>query len=565
MYSIKLFFSLLLVTFAISAPMQVAAKVLFSTDFEVADLYNYSWTASGNSPVLSTGEIPACSGSKVMKAYVHRSNSVVSPVNYRTELTRNLDAWPDVSATLPLFQTQIISFSLFVPPSNVIDPGVDRGDIVIQFHGGGDDSLDGSKEGPGYRNPQLVLKVDQDKFYVEFIGDDAEFNTTELNKRYDQHKHLYLSDVTKGKWTNIQLQFNVDYRVNGGGFLKIWIDNALKVDYRGQFGFADSHGPYVKFGIYKPVWKSSRINDTDVSERTFYFDDFVVGDASETQSSTYNNCAGSAQTASSEAKKIVPRQYNGLPVVLLKIDDLKFYNQNDSVDQAWTRFLTFLREKTIKANIGAIGENFVNDTEAYRWFYSDAKAKFVNNSNVEIFNHSNCYCPAIFSDGTYEEQFDTLNIAQKAIVSKLGVIPIAFGSGGNQLNQYTGNVMNKHPDMRVWFFGNDSVDNTKILNLARTAGLTNIDAIESTSAFIENFERYLSYTHVVLQGHAGKWGTGQFNAFADAIKLLISKYPGVKFMTASEYYQYSGGSLIGGNNTTAPASPPASPIGFEVY
>lgn len=268
---------------------------------------------------------------------------------------------------------------------------------------------------------------------------------------------------------------------------------------------------------------------------------------------------GTVVAFNTQASQILPKQYNDLPVVILKIDDLKYYAKGSAAEESWDRFLGYIRSKNLKANVGAIGQHFEKNTDSSRWFYEDVKNAFLKDSSIEIFNHSYCYCPETFTEASpYNVQYDTLDRAQKAIVKGLGVTPIGFGSGGNTKSADTITVMNQHPQMKVWFFGDDNVDTSKVINLPRTWPLSNIDRIESTSKFLESFEQFKDRTNVVLQGHAGKWSSDQFNNFVKAIDALLARYPKVKFMTVSEYYRYSSGEktadIIGGVEV-----PPSAP------
>lgn len=265
-----------------------------------------------------------------------------------------------------------------------------------------------------------------------------------------------------------------------------------------------------------------------------------------------------------QAAEITPRQYNNLPVVILKIDDLKYYAQGSDAEQSWDRFLNYIRSKNLKANIGAIGQHFDKNTDSYSWFHEDVKTDFLKDSSIEIFNHSYCYCPDTFTEiSPYSVQYDTLDRAQKAIISTLGVTPVAFGSGGNTKSADTIKVMNQHPQMKVWFFGDDNVDKSKVINLPRTWPLSNIDTIESTGVFLENFEKFRDRPSIVLQGHAGKWTVGQFSNFSNAIDALLKRYPKIKFMTVSEYYQYSGGQ-VGADIVESAAVPPSAPTNLII-
>lgn len=247
--------------------------------------------------------------------------------------------------------------------------------------------------------------------------------------------------------------------------------------------------------------------------------------------------------------EIVPKNYNNLPVVILKIDDLKNYKIAKLAQQeaAWDRFVSYIQSKGIKANLGAIGSNFESSNATAIAFYKDLKNDILSSGVVELFNHSMCYCPEAFdSSSNYEQQYSVLDEAQSVIRKSMGITMVGFGSGGNKRTVDTLRVMNNHPDMKIWFFGRDEIsgvklDSSKVLNLSRAFPYADIDNIESVSVFLSNFENVKTRPFMVYQGHAGKWNETKFNMFKKAMDALLNKYPKLKFMTISEYYKYSGG------------------------
>jgi hypothetical protein len=274
-----------------------------------------------------------------------------------------------------------------------------------------------------------------------------------------------------------------------------------------------------------------------------------------------------ASTSVSKAA-IIPKPYNNLPVIILKIDDLRNYKVAKFAEQeaAWDRFLGYIKAKGLKANLGAIGEYFEASGSVATAFHKDLKNDILATGVVELFNHSMCYCPDAFdSSSDYSQQYAVLDKAQSVTRNALGVTMVGFGSGGNKKSADTIRVLNNHPNMKVWFFGRDELngiklDKNKVLNLSRELQYSNIDKIESVSVFLSNFEDVKNKPFMVYQGHAGKWNDSQFNMFERAMNALLEKYPGLKFMTISEYYKYSSGN----GQVSEPIRPLTTPSDLQV-
>ncbi len=268
------------------------------------------------------------------------------------------------------------------------------------------------------------------------------------------------------------------------------------------------------------------------------------------------------------AAEIVPKNYNNLPVIILKVDDLKNYKLDVLTQQevAWDRFISFVKANKMKANAGALGDQFDTYNAVDVEFYEDLKRDFLGSGVMELFNHSFCFCPEAFDSGSsYSSQYSVLNNTQAAVKKAIGVTMIGFGSGGNRKTSDTVKVMNSHPDMKVWFFGRPEMngielDTSKVLNLSREYLYSDIDDITSTSVFLSNFEKVKGNPFMVYQGHPGKWNNTQLNNFKSAMSALLAKYPKLKFMTISEYYNY----VTGGSAAPVVASPPNPPSNIEI-
>lgn len=80
-----------------------------------------------------------------------------------------------------------------------------------------------------------------------------------------------LGSIVKGQWIDIKYKFKVAQ--NGQGYLKVWRNNVLTIDYTGTLGYSNSNEPpYFKIGIYKWRW-SSPANVSNTTQRIVYFDE----------------------------------------------------------------------------------------------------------------------------------------------------------------------------------------------------------------------------------------------------------------------------------------------------
>ena len=88
-----------------------------------------------------------------------------------------------------------------------------------------------------------------------------------------------IGSVVREQWINIVYKYKLAQ--SGQGYLKIWRNDSLIIDYIGTLGYSDSEEPpYKKFGIYKWRWSSPN-NSSTTTERTVYIDEirYVSGDA----------------------------------------------------------------------------------------------------------------------------------------------------------------------------------------------------------------------------------------------------------------------------------------------
>lgn len=92
-----------------------------------------------------------------------------------------------------------------------------------------------------------------------------------------------VATFTKGSWHYFHAEINWDYRLAGGGYVKIYLSKTgwpttddIIVDYSGPVGLNDAKGSYFKLGLYKFGWDTQANVDASIAagcdEVTRYFD-----------------------------------------------------------------------------------------------------------------------------------------------------------------------------------------------------------------------------------------------------------------------------------------------------
>lgn len=153
-------------------------------------------------------------------------------------------------------------WSVFLPRGFTADP---IPDIIAQWHGVPDED-----RGEPLRHPPLRVRRHDDRWELTLCSDprpafesgDHRLDTT-----------LVLGRVEEQRWTD--WLFHVRWSHGPGGYVRGWIDGAEVVRYAGPVGYDDRRGPFFKWGIYKPGWKSGR---GPRLRRVLYFDEVRAGE-----------------------------------------------------------------------------------------------------------------------------------------------------------------------------------------------------------------------------------------------------------------------------------------------
>jgi|GEM_PF-1884751 hypothetical protein len=221
--------------------------------------------------------------------------------------------------------------------------------------------------------------------------------------------------------------------------------------------------------------------------------------------------------------------------VVLKADDF-IPDVNSHIAPQWKRFVRFIREQNLCANIGVVGRFLEHPPENYR-LYLLALAR---DARFELWNHGYYHSLIYGGDGrvfseffarSYRFQYEALERTQRVMKEKLGTEPHAFGAPGNLFDHITVQVLQSFPEIHVWFFGKN---NGRQMIFPRTVEAEYPTGRPNLSVFATGYDPEEEL--VVLQLHPAMWDEKDFGEFVKIIRFL-QKYQAT-FVLAEEYYQY---------------------------
>ena len=158
--------------------------------------------------------------------------------------------------------TRWIGISLYMPADWETD---NQSETILQFHGKADNC-------ESSRSPPMALRHAGDGTWGWRIRADSDACTS------SQPSVVTIEDfgeVLVGQWVDIVI--NVTWGFDGTGVFKVWKNGVLTVDYSGPNMYNDAAPVYLKFGVYKFLWKTNPGRSV-VTERVIYFDELKSGD-----------------------------------------------------------------------------------------------------------------------------------------------------------------------------------------------------------------------------------------------------------------------------------------------
>lgn len=139
---------------------------------------------------------------------------------------------------------QKLGYMMWVPSKDweIKEP---TADIITQWH-----SWEDKDKGEKAQVPPMALYIVNGKLGFMINWDDALITTPERRKRLGYKKTFNLGPAPVGKFT--KMVYHIRFSHKSDGFVKIWMDDVLKVDYKGPNCYNDKDRiPYLKWGIYK--------------------------------------------------------------------------------------------------------------------------------------------------------------------------------------------------------------------------------------------------------------------------------------------------------------------------
>lgn len=228
-----------------------------------------------------------------------------------------------------------------------------------------------------------------------------------------------------------------------------------------------------------------------------------------------------------------------LPQVILKLDDLK-YRSATTVAPEWDRVADFLEENRIPGTIGIITDSLENAGDDYyvwiREHHRRGMIEFWHHGYGHVRDSSNSVAWWEFRNTDYAYQKEHFSRGMELAEEKLGFRFRTFGAPYNQTDEVTVQVLEEDPDLRVWLYGENSPNSSKMV--LKRIGALNLEASvgkPDASAIRANFDSYLDENVVVLQGHPGEWDDADWAEFLEIVAFFQDR--GVRFTTPWRYYR----------------------------
>ena len=238
----------------------LSAPSIFQSDFEadvadsLAGIAGWALQKPRASAIATSTEQPH-GGNKSVKVSFDYSDW--SSSNNRSEIT---PSYPDAGMQeLALNKDWWVQLSEYIP-SNWVSDQPTNPDFIWQFKG--------ATGGPASGTSPLSAQVIGENIYIS-IQKGSTPSTNGIQQLLGNFP------LVRNVWMNWTVQVNFSYT---NGFIKVWMNDSLKVDYTGPTlypvtGQTNEKGPCLKAGIYKWAWG---VNATQVTNRTLFIDDVKI-------------------------------------------------------------------------------------------------------------------------------------------------------------------------------------------------------------------------------------------------------------------------------------------------
>ncbi len=207
-----------------------------------------------------------CNGTQILKS------KAIYPPDYRTEVVFKSKSFAELIHEKEYWMGVAISLSTDWKDDGKV------GETLFQTHHRADLKL--GDVGGG--STPLSLRTKNGQWLIHAQTKSKKICTTPCA---EQVLSQYIGQYQPGVWT--EFVFNVKFTHTNAGFLRVWKNNELVVNYSGPIGYNDERGPFIKLGVYKPLWQYGK---SIVNSRTVYHDDFKIKEGSGSPADVSPNC-----------------------------------------------------------------------------------------------------------------------------------------------------------------------------------------------------------------------------------------------------------------------------------
>ncbi|MBZ5855641.1 PKD domain-containing protein [Flavihumibacter profundi] len=199
-------------------------------------------------------------GNQSLRVELRKSDNMVA-YGKRAELIENTYPFP------PDTNREWWAFSTYFPDDFQRD-SVSEGLAQWQFYATGATQVAGS--------PPLTFMVSKGDFVIDLRYDSVDINLD--NGANIKRQVFNLGPWNKNGWNDWIFQYH--FSADNDGFLKVWKNGVLVLDYKGKNFYRGSYPPYFKLGLYKWVWNTGWNVPAEVSvltSRVYYIDNVKIG------------------------------------------------------------------------------------------------------------------------------------------------------------------------------------------------------------------------------------------------------------------------------------------------
>lgn len=243
--------------------IQAQTGVVMQSSFETSNMKTGFQVQEGCcSYSLAQSSTQKRSGSTSMRVELRKSDPEAQYGNKRAELTyNNFNSQSSINTNIRWY-----AWSNYFPSATCkVDPAEE---IFSQWH---DKSPDCST------SPPLAFEMKNGRYRVVIRYSLTSYCS---NPNYVV-QYFDLGPIGYDQWNDWVVNYNPQY--NSSGYVKIWLNGKLVVNYSGPCHYNGSWFPYWKVGIYKWLWMGSGSSST-TTERVYYVDDVKTGDNTASES-----------------------------------------------------------------------------------------------------------------------------------------------------------------------------------------------------------------------------------------------------------------------------------------